>query len=92
MSNGRPPVVWHLDASRIVDKFDSPPDRLTLVKWVMKIYESNLISLNEALIAFERICDNDETNTEIRTLLDKIKINAETRIDEVLKCLGILKE
>ena len=92
MPNGRPPIVWHLDTTQIDNKFDSPPDRLTVIKWVMQIYEADVISRKEAFKAFEKLCENQMTDKKIQLLLDKIQINAETRIDEVLESLGIIKD
>ncbi len=84
-----PPIVWHLDTTQIDDKFDSPPDRLTLIKWVMKLYEANVISLDEALKAFTLICKNEVTDKNIQRLIKNIKINADTRINDLFDCLGI---
>lgn len=93
MPNGRPPIVWHLDTTQIADKFASPPDRLTLVKWVMQLYEANVLTRDETFKAFEKICTNELTDENVRVLLEKIQINAESsRIDEILKYLGIEKQ
>ncbi|MEA3460589.1 MAG: hypothetical protein U9R49_01840 [Bacteroidota bacterium] len=89
MPNGRPPIVWHLDTTQIVDKFDSPPDRLTLIKWIMKIYEANLIPLDDALAAFEKLCSNQMRDKNLDVLIKNIMINADTRIDDIFECLGI---
>jgi len=85
-----PPIVWHLDTTQIKDKFESPPDRLTLIKWVMNLFEVGILSLDEALKAFTIICSNQKTDKEIQLLLDKIQINADTNKDEIFKNLGII--
>ena len=74
MPNGRPPVVWHLDSSRITDKYGSPPDRLTQIKIVMKLFEANYLNLDQTFLLFERICGNNaEEEDNLRKIKRKIK-------------------
>ncbi len=89
MSNSELPIVWHLDAAKIKVYHHSPADRLTLIKYIMHLFENGVISLDQAKLSFEKICGNEKTDKEINYLLDKIRINSETRIDDIFECLGL---
>ncbi len=84
------PVVWHLDAAKIKPFFHSPADRLTLIKYIMNFYEHGILNLEQTKRSFEKVCESENTTDEdVNYLLKKLKINSETRIDEILECLGL---
>ena len=84
-----PPVVWHLDSREITAKFESPADRLTIIKVVMHIFVNGKRKppLEETLTLFGKICDNSSTNQEIISFIEGYGDLEDTELQTVLASL-----